>query len=642
MATQQTASISIQNNTGGNASFILIHNNSSNGTQSGRFDAAPGAVVGPLTVRFQTGGGSLGVLDYWSVTVQVKDGPSPGLYSNMGWKECQLQSADAGQAMTFPVSLQPNAITIALKSGGCSDNLERLAPYAPVSHVFVVMLENHSFDNCFALSGIPGITTATTADTNAYNGKAYPVHSPMLSSMTTDPGHEFDDVVEQLCGPGAAYPSGGPYPTIDLSGFAANYATSTTEGPAPDPAHIGDIMACGYDPDGSLMFLAKHFVVCDQWFSSLPGPTWPNRFFLHGASSSGLDDSPTTTQMGIWESTSGFQYPNGSIYDALSSAGIQYRFYSDYSALWFSLYSNCSSPPVKATSGAIPQVSALKGINFATDFSSLSGFAQDLQGPYPYPYTFIEPHYGDIADNTYVCGSSQHPKDDVYGGDQLLYHVFQAIQQSPYWQSSLLIVIYDEHGGFYDSVVPPAAPPPNDNPNYGYNTHGFTFDRYGVRVPAVIVSPLVAAATVDHTVYDHSSVLKTLEQLWGLNPLTNRDQQANGLVHLLNDTPRPDVPSLPAPAPRPTLGSTAPSNTELAAIQAQPLPERGNLTAALYAARKIDLELAGDAEAASVMARFSAVRTRGDAGNYINEVLDKVTTARSQHQPASAKGVDGQ
>ncbi len=114
----------------------------------------------------------------------------------------------------------------------------------------------------------------------------------------------------------------------------------------------------------------------------------------------------------------------------------------------------------------------------------------------------------------------------MHGGERLLAAVYSAIRNSPYWNTSLLLVLYDEHGGFYDSVAPPAAPPPNDDPTYGYNTHGFDFTRFGVRVPAVAISPLIPPGTVDHTQYDHSSVPKLLEQLWGLEPLTQRAAQA--------------------------------------------------------------------------------------------------------------------
>lgn len=108
--------------------------------------------------------------------------------------------------------------------------MTRLAPYAPTTHVFVVMLENHSFDNMFAMSGITGIRVATTADSNSYNGNTYNVQTSAPLSLPTDPGHEFNDVLEQLAGQNATYPPGGPYPAVNNSGFAANYVTSTTEG----------------------------------------------------------------------------------------------------------------------------------------------------------------------------------------------------------------------------------------------------------------------------------------------------------------------------------------------------------------------------------------------------------------------------
>jgi phospholipase C len=329
--------------------------------------------------------------------------------------------------------------------------------------------------------------------------------------MTADPGHEFLDVVEQLAGTGATYPPGGPYPAIDMSGFAANYATTTDENTTPPtPDHIGDIML-GFDTASQLptsYALATSFALCDQWFSSIPGPTWPNRMFVHAASSAGLDHSPSTTQIATWESVSGFTFPHGSLYDALNASGLQWRIYNDNT----DAYSD--NPQNGSALGAIPQVSALKGVTLL-DVNSLTHFASDLQGPYPYQYTFIEPNYGDITADTYVGGSSQHPMDDVYGGEGLIKAVYEAIRNSPLWSTSLLIVTYDEHGGFYDSVAPPAATPPNDGSGSTYNQYDFAFDRLGVRVPAIVVSPLIEAGVVDHTVYDHSSVPATMERLFG-------------------------------------------------------------------------------------------------------------------------------
>jgi phospholipase C len=477
------------------------------------------------------------------------------------------------------------------------------------------MLENHSFDNMLAMSGISGIYAATTGNCNSYNGTQYCVRDGAPASMPTDPGHEFPDVLEQLAGPGATYPSGGAYPPINNSGFAANYATSVTEGPAPPPADIGDIMACFHTATQLpvLYQLATTFTVCDQWFSSLPGPTWPNRYFLHGASSSGLDHSPTSEEMLEWEAGArfgdGFSYPRGSIFDALTRAGVPYAIYNDRSG---------------AAAGAIPQVASINGIT-ALAIGDVSNLASDLQGAYPYHYTFIEPNYGDITDGSYEGGSSQHPMDGVSGGETLIKTVYEAIRNSQLWESSLLIITYDEHGGFYDHFAPGDAPPPNDGSPSTYNQFGFTFAQFGVRVPAVIVSPWVSAG-VDHTIYDHASVAATLEALFGLSPLTDRDKYANNVLHLVNSTARADCPvqlDAPATAAGPRLARTP---EEQAALDCQPLPRKGNLPGFLDIMMKTEIELSygSEEERAVIVGRFRRIATRGDARTYIESVLRRL------------------
>ena len=637
MTTQRSAIVNITNNSGGNAQIFLFHNNVNNGTQGGSWAASSGQTVGPLTV---SGFGSLDILDYWSVLIHVKDGPTPGVYFSKGadlyplWQECQLQREDADQMLTFSVST--TEFHVARASGGCTGRMTRIAPYAPITHVFVVMLENHSFDNMLAMSGIKGITAATTSDSNSYNGKTYYVQSSAPLSLPTDPGHEFLDVVEQLGGQGAKWTPGGPFPPIDNSGFVANYATTTSEGTGlPPPQDFGDVMASFATPTQLrvLYQLATEFALCDQWFSSLPGLTWPNRFFVHGASSSGLDANPSNIQIGEWEAGEGFKYPNGSIYDALRGADIPYCFYRDSDAWGYSLYSD--DPLNGSVLGSVPQVTSLNGVTWL-EINSLRQFASDLQGPYPYPYTFIEPHYGEVVDNTYKGGSSQHPMDDVYGGEHLLASVYAAIRNSPYWDTSLLIITYDEHGGLYDCVAPGPAPAPGDNPNYGYNVNGFNFDQYGARVPAIVVSPLIAAGTVDHTLYDHSSVPKTLEDMFGLKPLTQRDAAANNVLHLLSlTTPRTDCPtSLNSPAP--LLKAARPRMTaqERALNDAQPVPQSGNAVGALQNLLKAEIELSARTppEIAAIKARFEAIRTRGQARAYAASVMEKIRIAQEQRQ----------
>ena len=640
MATQRHATVFIKNNTGGNAQIYLFHTNSTNGQQQGSWPAKPGQTVGPLTAYFESGWNAGDAPDWWSVLVQVKDGPNPGFYVSSGtstfpyWKECQFQDSDESKTMTFAVS--PTEFDVNLHSGTCKGGMTKLAPRAPITHVFVVMLENRSFDSMFAMSGIKGITAATTANFNTYKNKTYNVQSSAPLSLPTDPGHEFLDVVEQLGGEGAQHKwkPGGPYPPINGKGFVANYATTTDELTGlPPEKDWGDVMACFATPNQlpALYQLATQFAICDQWHSSLPGLTWPNRFFLHGASSSGMDANPSTDQIQEWE-VDGFRYPNGSIYDALYKANIPYRFYNDTTGghvLGQSLYSD--HPEKGSVVGAVPQVTSLHGVEM-TDIYSLQQFASDLQGPYPYPYTFIEPHYGNVRDNTYEGGSSQHPMDNVYGGEHLLAAVYSAIRNSPYWNTSLLIVTYDEHGGLFDKVAPVAATPPGDYPPPGYNVNGFTFNLYGVRVPGIVVSPLIPAGTVDHTLYDHTSVLKTLEDLYGVKPLTKRDAAAKSVLKLLSlKTPRTDCPTslnLPAPA----LISAKPPTTaeERARLDALPLPKSGNLVNSLYTLKKAEIELSGRTlpEIAAIRARFETIRTRGDAEVYARSVLEKVRIAR--------------
>ena len=493
-------------------------------------------------------------------------------------------------------------------------------PVSPIKNVFVLMLENHSFDNMFAMSGIPGIIAATTENSNYFQEPFY-VQDGAPTSMPTDPGHEFTDVVTQLCGMGSSYTSGTVYPQINNYGFAGNYATTTSEGPAPPLSEVGDIMAC-FDTPNQLPIiyqLAKQFAICDQWFSSLPGPTWPNRFFVHGASSSGLDHSPTKTEMFEWESVSGFTYPHGSIYDALNAAKIP-----------FGLFIDTEGPAL----GSVPQVSALQNI-FMTDVKSLNDFVSDLQGGnYPYEYTFIEPNYGDVS-STYEGGSSQHPMDGVARGEQLIQTVYEAIRNSNIWEQSLLIITYDEHGGFYDHFAPPGGEQqdvyaPNDGSSNKYNEYGFTFEQLGVRVPAVIVSPWIQTQ-VDHTRYDHSSVLATVEILFGLNALTQRDGTANNLAGLISSTLRTDCPTtLGRPASEPARPAV--TATQRAILDQQPLPDQGNLIGFLAIAAKAEQEMSAGmpADRAAVLANVQAIQTRGEARAYIESVVARANAARAR------------
>lgn len=644
--TAQTAKIKAHNSTGATYCIRLYHYNADYGVETYSWILGGYQVSSDyMTVHFDTGLGSLMVPDDWWVSMSpISDASNATWYASSAdprnppeWDKNQLQSSDAGQTLTF--QFNQGTYTVNLDSGSKTFSLTNLGGKMTHSgfnftNVFVLMLENHSFDNILAFSGIPGIQAATAHDSNTYNNGSktlsFNVEYPAPTSMPTDPGHEFLDVVEQLGGQGAQY-SAGKYPTVNNSGFAANYATSTTEETGlPDANQVQDVMAC-FNTSTQLPVtfqLARKFAVCDQWFSSMPGPTWPNRYFVHCASSSGLDDSPSDTQMSEWEAW-GLSFPNGSIFDKFNklSSG-NWRIYHDH-----------TGPEI----GEIPQVTSINNVGFSS-VESLDNFASDLNYPYPYRYTFIEPNYGDTYNNTYAGGTSQHPMDGVSGGEGLIKRVYEAIRNSPLWNESLLIITYDEHGGFYDSVPPGSCTAPGDDPKNSLNKHGFDFTLYGVRVPAIIVSPRIPIETVDHTVYDHSSVVRTLTNWVGINSLTNRDGAANDLASLLSISPRSDCPTkLPNPVADSTP-SPAPSAEAVASLDAEPLPPQGNHWGFLAIAAKMEYELSSKTpeEAARIKANLMSIKTRGHAREYTLWIKRRAELVKAAKKAAAATSVQTQ
>lgn len=487
-----------------------------------------------------------------------------------------------------------------------------------ITNIFVLMLENRSFDHMLGFSAISGKDAATGQPTkvngltgkesNTYRGQTYPVSQPADETMPVDPGHEFLDVLEELCGSTASYTPGGAYPLINDSGFVSDYAFSHTSDEGNAPGNYGEIMKC-FSPSQLpvLNALAKSFAVCDNWHASIPGPTWPNRLFALAASSAGLDHSPSSAEMFVWETADGLAFQNGTIFDALKK-----NFPND---AW-KIYSGDN----------FPIAAALKGVS-VSDFSRYEEFAPAVaKANYPWRLTWIEPNYGNMVSGTFKGGNSQHPLDGVTPGEKLIKATYDAIRNSPHWNTSLLIVTWDEHGGFYDHATPPDAVAPGDTqPKSKYNQYGFTFEKYGVRVPAVVVSPLIPANVIDHRLYDHSSIPKTIEQAFGLPPLTARDREANSVLPLLSlATPRTDAPTaLPTPTDPP------PVYTAQQVPAPQSTVDGGNLPGFVHIAMRHDLALSPPTQRAAILARVQTIQTRAQAAQYIAEVEAKVRAAKA-------------
>jgi phospholipase C len=255
-----------------------------------------------------------------------------------------------------------------------------------------------------------------------------------------------------------------------------------------------------------LSALAKGYAVCDQWFASAPTETMPNRAFACSATSQGHMDDKTRT------------FTSPSIFGLLGQHGISWAIYGyEAEPLTKSDFTDIHSAP-------------------ASSFGEFTGFqAAAAAGTLP-AFSFLEPSWNST-------GNSQHPNYDVARGEQLIHDVYEAVRSGPGWAQTLLVVTYDEHGGCYDHVPPPAGAVPPDNTAGEF---GFDFTRFGVRVPTVLISPLIAPGTVYRapapgTPFDHTSVLKTVEQRWGLPALTARDAAAPSVASVLTlAAPRSD------------------------------------------------------------------------------------------------------
>lgn len=480
-----------------------------------------------------------------------------------------------------------------------------------ITNIFVLLLENRSFDHMLGFTGITGTDAVTGGATkveglsgeerNSHRGAWHYVRSPFQEPIPVDPAHEFLDVLEQLCGTQAVYAPGKNYPKIKNSGFVSDYAHSHTKHEGNATRDFGQIMH-GFTAEQLpvLNALARNFAVCDGWHASLPGPTFPNRLFAMGASSAGLDHSPATADLLTWETFDGFVFPHGSIFDALKG---------QYGEECWRIYAG----------SRFPLVSALKGINL-TDIRGVDHLADDLRaGAYPYRFTWIEPDYGDMVFGTFRGGTSQHAMDNVAGGEKLIKQVYEAIRNSPLWESSLLIVTWDEHGGFYDHVAPGTVSAPADTRvGSKYNKYGFTFRQLGVRVPAVVVSPRIARGTIDHRLYDHSSIPKTIEMAFGLKSLTQRDAAANSAGALLtlpaarNDTPE----TLPQPAPTGELVLTPTQSGEESV-------DSGNLPLFLHVAMRHELAISHPDQKQAILGRVQAIKTRAQAAQYMAEIKER-------------------
>lgn len=373
---------------------------------------------------------------------------------------------------------------------------------APFDTVVVLMMENRSFDHL--LGWLPGANGKQAGlsfrDSTGKTAKTWAIGADKQGCNYADPKHDFESVLKQI--------DGGR-----MDGFLRT-------GPAGDAFPISYY---GKDDLPLLAALAQGYTTYSNYHCSFAGPTWPNRFYQHCATTdlnyTGLfpgkigntvpfhpkDQRPSNLQLAIW--------------DRLAEAKLtgKYYFHTEPMTGLFKSgkYDEISFPFEKfladAKAGRLPNVS------------------------------FVDPDYGTIAE---LVGTSNdmHPHGSVKVGEQFVAEVYEAIRTSPQWDRTILVINFDEHGGFYDHVKPPSVEDDTDNgPKDKAN-----YKTLGVRVPAIVVSPFAQPKVETDGPYEHCSVLKMIEWRWGLKPMTKRDANAKNLADALDFSKRRDPITLPA------------------------------------------------------------------------------------------------
>jgi phospholipase C len=297
-----------------------------------------------------------------------------------------------------------------------------------------------------------------------------------------------------------------------------------------------DLYSIGYYRKADLDFLGRavpRWTTFSRYFAAILSETYPNRIYQHAGQTDRISNTATVSTL-------------PTIWDRLAAANLTGRYYySDvpFLAIWGGKYNAIS--------------------HLVADF-----YADCAAGTLP-NVSFIDPRFlGEGAGTS----NDDHPHADIRNGEAFMGNIYKAVTESPNWDRTVLLFNYDEWGGFFDHVPPPAAPIPASDAAAG-NADGLR----GFRVPCVMVSPRARRGHVSHRVYDHTSILKMIEQRWGLPPLSVRDASANDLGRELSPHRRSkavaiDVPqgpfagACPAPAAAAAARSAGRSGSEWAPL----------------------------------------------------------------------------
>jgi len=399
-----------------------------------------------------------------------------------------------------------------------------------IEHIVVLMLENRAFDHML------GYLKQVNPEIDGLNGTEFnPVNASDPNSgvivvndhaayVDPDPGHGVGDTTQQIWG---TRERSDPPP---MNGFVENAFHHFS--------NAGVVMSC-FDQQSVPVIsnLALEYALFDRWYASVPGPTMPNRAYAGSATSHGASTNDVLDIL--------LGYPQRTIFASLNDTGRSWHIYFE----------------------EIPsmlQFADIRHLDYLGNYFGMSEFAKHCADNTLPDYSFLEPGYFDGLP-FFPPANDQHPSHDVSLGEQLMKTVYEGLLNSPAWNTTLLLITYDEHGGFFDHRPTPLHGVPN--PDGINSTYPFDFDRLGIRVPAIAISPYIAKGTVIHEPavahFEHSSIPATVKKFFDLpNFLTKRDEWAATFEQVLTlSTPRTDCPTT-LPSPQPLLHSWKPATGE--------------------------------------------------------------------------------
>ena len=436
-----------------------------------------------------------------------------------------------------------------------------------IKHIVVLMMENHSFDSYLGTLGRgEGFPVGDDGTPDAENPD---------SAGTMIRAHHASSTVQEEGVPCQSWSaSHAQWADGKANGFVTSAEQAAPEG--------NKAAAMAYWTDQDLPFyhaLAGTFPLADRWFSSCLGPTFPNRRFLLAGTANGLmDDLPVNLldrpRAGTIMDMLTRQKISWVNYRPASSDQSEFRRFVQYRRRRTRHHLVSFGRPLRKTSDGFKRdlqfTSAIYPLGMASYMAHVRSiekfFADADSGNFP-SFCIVDPDFRSF---------SEESPQDIRKGESFAAEVINRVMHGPGWADTLLIWTYDEHGGYYDHVVPPAAVPPDDVRGHsrvahrsplrgplkvlfpGYVRHAEqlvqgpdAYDNYGFRVPAVIVSPYARPDCVLSDIFDHTSILKLIEEKWNLPALTRRDAAATSPLGALDLSSAPTFltpPELPAPS----------------------------------------------------------------------------------------------